>query len=70
MRRPFIGGNWKCNGSNEMMVSWCAAYDRELDGNDTYVFISYSGASGSSTLWNASDREDLLEKSHPVLNLA
>ena len=35
-----IIGNWKCNGSNEMMVSWCAAYDRELDGNDAYVAVA------------------------------
>ena len=41
--------------------SW--SFENEWNGNDTYVFISYSGASGSSTLWNASDREDFLEKS-------
>tara|TARA_B100001113_G_scaffold102450_1_gene82918 strand:- start:367 stop:1098 length:732 start_codon:yes stop_codon:yes gene_type:complete len=35
-----IIGNWKCNGSNEMIVSWCADYDRELNGNDAYVAVA------------------------------
>ena len=39
------------------------SFENEWNGEDTYVFISYSGASGSSTLWNASDREDFLENS-------
>ncbi len=39
------------------------SFENEWNGEDSYVFISYSGASGSSTLWNASDREDFLEKS-------
>ena len=39
------------------------SFENEWNGEDTYIFISYSGASGSPTLWNASDREDFLEKS-------
>ena len=39
------------------------SFENEWNGEDTYVFISYSNATGSSTLWNASDREDFLEKS-------
>ena len=39
------------------------SFEDEWNGEDSYIFISYSGASGSSTLWNAADREDFLEKS-------
>ena len=39
------------------------SFEDEWNGEDTYLFISYSNATGSSTLWNASDREDFLEKS-------
>ena len=38
-------------------------FEDEWNGEDTYIFISYSGASGSSSLWNAQDRDDFLEKS-------
>ena len=38
-------------------------FEDNWNGEDTYIFISYSGATGSSSLWNASDREDFLEKS-------
>ena len=36
------------------------SFEEKWDGGDTYIFISYSGASGSSSLWNASDREAFL----------
>ena len=35
-----IIANWKCNGSKEMMLSWSANYDRELDGNDIFVGVA------------------------------
>ena len=38
-------------------------FEDNWNGEDTYIFISYSSATGSSSLWNASDREDFLEKS-------
>ena len=38
-------------------------FENEWNGEDCYIFISYSQASGSSTLWNASDRQDFLDKS-------
>ena len=37
------------------------SFEDNWNGEDSYIFISYSTASGSSTLWNASDREDFLE---------
>ncbi len=36
------------------------SFEEKWNGEDTYIFISYSGASGSSSLWNASDRENFL----------
>tara|TARA_Y100001970_G_scaffold167327_1_gene204786 strand:- start:1216 stop:2994 length:1779 start_codon:yes stop_codon:yes gene_type:complete len=39
------------------------SFENNWNGEDSYIFISYSTATGSSTLWNASDREDFLEKS-------
>ena len=39
------------------------SFEQNWNGEDSYMFISYSTATGSSTLWNASDREDFLEKS-------
>jgi len=39
------------------------SFEANWNGEDSYIFISYSTATGSSSLWNASDREDFLEKS-------
>ena len=36
------------------------SFENQWNGEDSYIFISYSGASGSSSLWNASDRTDFL----------
>ena len=36
------------------------SFENNWNGEDSYIFISYSGASGSSTLWNATDRTEFL----------
>ena len=36
------------------------SFENNWNDEDCYIFISYSSASGSSTLWNASDRTDFL----------
>jgi len=48
-----IIANWKCNGSKEMMSSWCKDYDRECNDNDIFV-----GVAPPSIYFSKFSRED------------